>query len=361
MSHKTLISALAALVAVAALAIPATAGARTGAIVFSEVTEDRRTDESEGEASPPATPEGGLYAARGGHLSQLTENPADAEPSFSRDGRTIAFARGGEIYTVRADGSGLRRLTRGSELDSRPRVAPNGRYLVFERAAFAGQPHDLYTVRTGGGPVHRLAGGPADEHEASFAPGGRSVAFVRTRARAGATADDVYRVLPSGRRLRRLTRTRAIDEWAPRNLGGRVVFSRGVRADDESAYADIYSVRRDGRKLRRMIAGAGSAYVDDVSADGKKLLFHRKGGLWLKRLGGRSRLLVALEDGGEFNAVFASDARKVALYRATEESQSIAVVDVGAGRVGYPAVVAHPGGEEVSSEIGPVIAWQPTR
>jgi len=39
----------------------------------------------------------------------------------------------------------------------------------------------------------------------------------------------------------------------------------------------------------------------------------------------------------------------------------VSVVDVGAGRVGYPAVVAHPGGEEVSSEIGPVIAWQPTR
>jgi tricorn protease-like protein len=353
MSRKTLISSLLALAAAAILAIPGVAAARTGAIVFSQVTEDHRVYESEGVVLPPKAPEGGLFAVRGGHLNQLTENPADAEPSFSRDGRTIAFSRAGDVFAVRADGSGLRRLTSGSELDSRPQIAPNGRYVVFERAAFAGQPHDLHTVRTNGGPSHRLVGGSADEHEASFAPDGRSIAFVR--------GDDVFRVLPSGRKLRRLTRSGAIDEWAPLNLGGRVIFSRGVRAEDETAYADIYSVRADGRKLRQTIAGAGSSYVDDVTRNGRVLLFHRDQGLWLKKLGGRSRLLVPIDDGVEFSAVFASDGRKVALYRATEEEDSVAVVDVKSGGIGYPEARAFPTDPEVPSAIGPVIAWQPVR
>ncbi|MEZ5076881.1 MAG: hypothetical protein R2725_05505 [Solirubrobacterales bacterium] len=361
MSHRTLISSLLALAAAAALAIPAAASARTGAIVFSMVSEDHRVYESEGEPLPPKAPEGGLFAARGRQLNQLTENPADAEPTFSADGRTIAFSRDGDVFAMRADGSGLRRLTSGSELDSRPQIAPNGRSVVFERRAAVAEPRDLYTVRTNGGPVHVLVGGSADQHEASFAPDGRSIVFVRTIEPAEGSASDVFRILPSGRKKRRLTRTGGIDEWAPRNLGSRVVFSRGLRAADESGYADVYSVRWDGRKLRRVIAGVGSSYVDDVSRDGRTLLFHRDKGLWLKRLGHGGRLLVPIEDGVEFSAVFASDGKKVALYRSTEERQSVAVVDVKSGRVGYPAATAYPGDEDLSSEIGPRIAWQPVR
>lgn len=97
--------------ALLALALPTAASAahRAGAVVFSQ------TYTVEG------VEEGGLFAVRDGHRNQLTENPADTEPSFAPDGRTIAFAREGHIYTVRPDGSGERRLTNGSTLDSRRR------------------------------------------------------------------------------------------------------------------------------------------------------------------------------------------------------------------------------------------------
>lgn len=361
MSRKTLIPALIAL-ALAALAVPAAAGARTGAIVFSMVNDDNRVIESEGEVLPPLPPEGGLFAARGHRLNQLTENPADAEPSFSLDGRKIAFVRDGDVFTMRADGSGLRRLTSGEEIDSRPLIAPNGRYVVFERQRQAGRRTDLYTVRINGAGLRALTGtGAADEHEATFAPNGRSIAFVRSYEHGGHSIDNIITVRPNGTHRRRLTKTTVIDEWAPRYLGGRIFFSRGERAEDASAYADIYSVRRDGRKLRKAIAGVGSAYIDDVHVAGKRrvLLFHRKGGLWLKRLGGRSRLVVPIAEGTSFNAVFASDGRKVALYQASAEEQSITIVDSRTGRYGYPEVVAFPAAEEVSSSIGSAIAWQP--
>ena len=104
MFKKTLI----ALSALLALVLPAAASAAstTGAVVFSKSS--KVGDELKG----------GLFAVKEGRLNQLTEDPTDTEPNFSPDGRTIAFARGGDIYSVRPDGSGQRQLTSGPEVDS---------------------------------------------------------------------------------------------------------------------------------------------------------------------------------------------------------------------------------------------------
>src|SRR6476469_8494098 len=99
MFKKTLI----AMFALLALVVPAAASAAssTGAVVFS------KSSTVEGVAK------GGLFAVKDGRLNQLTEDPTDTEPNFSPDGRTIAFARGGDIYSVRPDGSGQRSCPAG--------------------------------------------------------------------------------------------------------------------------------------------------------------------------------------------------------------------------------------------------------
>lgn len=346
-----------------ALTVPATASAapaRTGAIVFSMVTEDHRT-EVEGKKVEPKAPQGGIYAVRDSRLNQLTEDPADSEPSFSADGHTIAFVRDGDVYAMRADGSGQRRLTSGPEVDGRPLVSPNGKYVLFERRASAGAPRDLYTVRVAGGGVHALTASPDDDHEASFSPDGCTIAFVRSTAEAGGgTADDIYTVRPSGIRLTRLTRTAGIDEFAPRDLDETIVFSRGESTEGPSAYADIYSMTDEGKKVHKVIAGAGSSFVEDATASGRTLLFRRDQSLWVKRIGGKGRELAELPDQSQTNAVFSSDGRKVAVFTAAGEEESLSVIDVATGHRAFDEVVGSTGGE-VTSAIGPVIAWQPVR
>jgi tricorn protease-like protein len=339
-----------------AAALPATAQARTGAIVFSMVNVEHPCCVVEGKSPPPIV-SGGLYASRNGHFNQLTENTADSEPDFSADGHTITFVRAGDIWAMRADGSGQRQLTSGPEVDSRPLVSPNGRFVLFERRAVEGAPRDLYTVRVVAGSVHAVAQSPDDEHEASFSPDGRTLAFVRSVAETGGgTADDIYSMRPSGRQLRRLTRTGAIDEFAPRYLAKRIVYSRGESSEGPSAYADIYSMNEVGRKVHKLIAGAGSSFVEDVTANGRTILFRRDQGLWVKRLGGAGRKLAELPDQSKTNAVFSSDGRKVAAFTATKEQESLSVIDVATGRRSFSEVV---GGEDTT--IGPVIAWQPVR
>jgi Tol biopolymer transport system component len=167
-------------------------------------------------------------------------------------------------------------------------------------------------------------------------------------------------VRPSGIRLTRLTRTALIDEFATRDLDETIVFSRGESSEGPSAFADIYVMNEDGRKVHKVIAGAGSSFVEDATDEGRTLLFRRDQSLWVKRVGGKGRMLAELPDQSRTNGVFSSDGRKVAVFTAKGEEESLSVIDIATGRSGYTGVVGFSNSQETTT-IGPVIAWQPVR
>jgi len=371
-----------ALAACVALAIPGAASAASsgGAVVFSRVVTKTVTEtvkDAEGkpvkdkdgneETKVKTTVEGGLFAVKDGRLNQLTEDPTDTEPSFSPNSRAIVFSRSGDVFSVRADGSGLRRVTGGPEADTAPKVAPNGRYVLFERRSKAGAPADLYTVSLDGGATKAVIATGDDDHEASFSADGRAIVFVHSVAETGGgTADDVYSVRPSGAGLARLTRTGRVDEWHPRYFAGGIVYSRGEDGEGDSAFADVYTMRRNGSKARAQVAGAGSAYVEDVSPNGRTLLFRREQGLWVKRIGdGAARKLTELPDESQTNAVFSSDGKRVAAFIEADERTQLSSISVADGSDRELAQGVVPTETTPTSGIvttlGPVIAWQPSR
>ncbi|MBS1880492.1 MAG: PD40 domain-containing protein [Actinobacteria bacterium] len=93
----------------------------------------------------------------------ITSTPkvSEEEAAFSADGKRIYFSRdsGGEgysqIYSIGVDGSGLRQLTpkRHETSDSHPAAAPNGRFVVFDREG------ELYTMRPNGTHLKKLTPG----------------------------------------------------------------------------------------------------------------------------------------------------------------------------------------------------------
>jgi Tol biopolymer transport system component len=338
-----------AALALLALAIPASASAAHGsAVVFSQT----RTVEG--------VEEGGLFAVKGGHQNQLTENPADTEPSFSPDGRTIAFAREGHIYTVRPDGSGERRLTNGQVLDSRPQISPNGQIVIFERRSAEGQPANLYTVRVDGGPATDLTPGPEEATEARFAPDGKTIVFVRTTLAGGNRVNaDLYSIRPSGSGLTRLTTTGRVDEFDPRYFSGGIVFSRGNQSESAAGYADIYTMKKNGTRVEPLVEGVGSAYVEDVSPQGHTLIFRRDRGLWVKKIGpGTAKKVAELPDGAQTNSVFSSDGRSVATLIENREGQQLMAINLANGR---KSTLAEAYGGDGETAFGPVIDWQPVR
>jgi dipeptidyl aminopeptidase/acylaminoacyl peptidase len=344
--------------ALALLPVASAAAANSGAVVFSRaIVASEKTESGQLEKT-----EGGLYAAKEGRLNQLTENPADSEPDFSADGRKIAFVRDGDVWSMRADGTGQHKLTSGAAIDSRPQFSPEGRYVVFERRAAAEGARDLYRVNLGGS-AHPLLTSAYDEHEASFSPDGRAIVFVRSIAETGGgVADDIFSVRPSGAGLARLTTTGHIDEFAPRYFKGGIVFSRGQSGEGPGAYADIFTMRSSGSNVRVQVAGAGSSFVEDVAPAAQMLLFRRDQGLWVKKIGpGRAHKLSEVADNSATNSVFSSDGRKVAAFIATKEAETLSAIDVASRRSSQLAEGFALESGSVATTIGSVITWQPVR
>ena len=87
----------------------------------------------------------------GGEPMQITNNRHDSfSPTWSPNGRQIAFNRDSHIYAIDTDGENLRQLTKhkNNEQDLHPDWSPDGKLIAFDR--FTGDaPHrhaNIYTV-----------------------------------------------------------------------------------------------------------------------------------------------------------------------------------------------------------------------
>ena len=111
----------------------------------------------------------GLYAASpdGSDLSRLTDGPVDVNPRWSPDGALIVFARyldpeaGGtdfELFTIRADGTGLTQLTDNDDYSTTDADwAPDGNWMVIASRPLAGSElYDLYSMSPDGRQIIRL-------------------------------------------------------------------------------------------------------------------------------------------------------------------------------------------------------------
>ena len=154
---------------------------------------------------------GEVYAmdADGSSPRNLTQNPAkDVRPAWSPDGRSIAFVsrrgpssrckpgpgrcgldRQSEIYVMNADGSGKRNLTRDRAFDDYPTWSPDGRRIAFLRGR--GARGQLYVLNADGSGLRNLMriGGPAFSYSHAGLVTGR--------------ADDLLRALPHQHRRER--------------------------------------------------------------------------------------------------------------------------------------------------------------
>jgi Tol biopolymer transport system component len=164
-----------------------------------------------------------VMSADGRSRRRLTRGHNDLQPSWSPDGRTIAFLRvsrtnfQGGIWLMRPDGSGARRILRRLRNVTAPVWSPGGgRLLITDARA-------LYSVRPDGGDRRRIVRLSADvrgarqDPQAAWSPDGRWVVFSQLRP-TEARASDIWIVRSDGSGRRRLTTSPGLDtdpSWAP--------------------------------------------------------------------------------------------------------------------------------------------------
>jgi hypothetical protein len=127
------------------------------------------------------------FAVSGRRFAVVTNSLrcCSSTPAWSHDGTRLAWIYHGNLWTIRADGTGDRQVAAGVSPPHwspddvrRPSWSPDGARLAFERAAFHEgrlRSRDVYRVDATGGGLRRLAAGTAP----AWSLDGMRIAFVR--------------------------------------------------------------------------------------------------------------------------------------------------------------------------------------
>ncbi|MFI0813051.1 hypothetical protein [Streptomyces echinatus] len=225
-----------------------------------------------------AAPVEDLYAIStgGGTPVKLTHTAtvSDVMPSWSPDGKRVAFVRYGSggaidgIWTMNTTGGGLKAVP-GTKGASDPAWSPDGKRIAYAKPV--GTQREIYVADTDGTPATRLTHTAADDLHPTWSPDGQYLAF--NRADAGGHSR-VMRIRLSTLAQTAVTASGSHD-WTPDwSHGNRIVFSRV----DSSGFAHLYVVRPDGTGLHRITASRSNDKYPSWSPDGRRLVFTRGGG-----------------------------------------------------------------------------------
>lgn len=227
----------------------------------------------------------------------------ERHPRVSPDGRRIVFqsvgSSGSHIAVMSLDGTGIRRLTFGG-LDGEPDWSSDGERVVF--SSERGGTRSLHVVNVDGSGLKRLGPDGVAARSPAWSPDGRRIAF------SGVIDDreEVFVMNSDATRLRRLTRRSAEDSrpgWFPdgRRL---VINSTRLSRNDDLEVLDL-----DGKTVRQLTdrKRLAAAYTD------------RNIACWGARVGpgGRRIVFTSIRDGNA--EIYLMDASGGAITRLTDD------------------------------------------
>ena len=250
----------------------------------------RLTDLRHGVSAPAWSPDGTRLAFVS-RVGGWVEPEAEEEKGKSRPPRiitTLKYRFNGEgftydrrphVFTVGLDGGEPRQITEGDYDHADPAWSPDGRTIAFAAARHDERDHDdvvdIWLTPAAGGAARRLTSGQGPSLHPAFSPAGDAVAYLGRTMRNG-----------FGRNVRLFTaptaggapacRTEALDRSCG-TLGTAPVWSGDgraliVAAEDEGAVS-LYRAEENNGAPRRIVGGPRSIGSYSLSRDGAILAF----------------------------------------------------------------------------------------
>ena len=242
------------------------------------------------------------------NVRQLTHGGENAEAYFSPDGTHLIFqsTRDGypcdQIYTIKIDGTDLRRVSTGTGRTTCGYFYPGNKEILFASTHEAGREcppkpnyergyvwpiyagYDIYRANADGTNLRPLTRTPGYDAEATIAPDGL---IVFTSVRDGDM--EIYSMKSDGSDVKRLTNRPGPDGGPFFSWDGKLVAFRGkplqpgAELDDYRALLkeglwrptslELFIMGRDGSSQRQLTKLGGANFAPSWHPDGKRLVF----------------------------------------------------------------------------------------
>ena len=206
-------------------------------------------------------------------------------PSFAR-GYVWPIYPSYDIYRANADGSKLTPITRTTGYDAEATIAPDG-LIVFTSVRDGDM--EIYSMRGDGTDVKRLTQRPGPDGGPFFSWDGKQIAFRGRALEPGQELDDYRSLLKEGlwrptslelfvmardggnlRQVTKLGGANFAPSWHPD--GKRLIFASNIH-DPKGRNFDLYLINVDGTGLERVTFNDTFDGFPMFSPDGKKLVF----------------------------------------------------------------------------------------
>jgi Tol biopolymer transport system component len=180
----------------------------------------------------------------------------------------IAFSRGGDIFTINADGTNQTNITNNAAGNGAPDYSPDGANIIFNTSRDGNT--EIYRMNADGSNPVRLTNNASSDFSPYYSPDGASIVFVSNRD----GNYEIYKMNADGTNQARLTNTSVNDHSPAFSPDGRKIIF--VSDPGASTQRKIMTMNADGSNSQPLPAPGGIAPIYErpsYSPDGSKIIF----------------------------------------------------------------------------------------